>query len=80
MTRRERVLRKVRKLEMGAIRAAINATKGDPFGWAAHRAGDRASALWMQARTMLSALADREAAAKREKKAKKMPTEWWKRK
>jgi hypothetical protein len=80
LTRRERVLRKVRKLEMAAIRAAINATKGDPLGWAAHRAGNRASELWMRARLMLSALADREAAAKREKKARKMPTEWWKRK
>lgn len=78
MTRRQRVIEKARKLENAAIRHAIRATKGDPFGWAAHRAGNRASALWMQARLMLSALADREAAAKREKKAKKLPSDWWK--
>ena len=63
---------------MQAIRAAMRATRNkDPFSWAAHRAGERASALWLEARLMLSALKDREAAAKREKSKKKLPSQWW---
>lgn len=78
MTRRERTLRKIKKLEMRAIRAAMRANNAkDPLSWAAHRAGERASALWLQARLMLSALKDREAAAARERSKKKLPKQWW---
>jgi hypothetical protein len=63
---------------MQSIRAAMRATNAkNPLSWAAHRAGVRAEAFWLKARLMLSALKDREAAANREKKAKKLPSQWW---
>ena len=78
MTRRDRTLRKIAKIEWQAIRAAMRATNTrNPFSWAAHRAGERAAYLWVKARVMLESLREREAAAAREKKAKKMPLDWW---
>jgi hypothetical protein len=79
MTRRERVTRKASRLRMKAIRASIRSTNSrKPFSWAAIRNGIRADHYWAQARLLMIALAEREAAAKREKKAKKLPTDWWK--
>lgn len=78
MTRRERTLRKIDKLQMRAVKSSVRATsQKQPFGRAAIAAGKTAAAFWDLATAMRQALRDGEEAATREEKFKKMPTEWW---
>jgi hypothetical protein len=77
MTRRERTMQKVQRLEIRACAAVVKATNArDALGWPAHQAGLRAEKAWAKARQLVMALEYREEAAEREKKAKKKPMDF----
>ncbi len=80
MTRTERTLRAAGKAEMKAIRSAIRATEqANAWGHAAIRAGQAAERFWLKAAALRRIAEDREAAAKREPKKRKMAKDWYKR-
>ena len=78
MTRRQRTLARIARLEQRAIRSAMRATaQANAVGGAAIRSGAAAGAAWRLAHALRLALADRENAAKSEKQKRKLPTDWW---